>query len=169
MALRSARERVLQTLCFEGGGLVLVVPAYALIMGRSGSESLLLMAMLSVIVMIWSPIHNTVFDLIDLHMTGRLASDRPHRLRLVHALSHEATAVIMTLPVLVWLGGHSFWGALAVDFTLTIAYSIYAYFFHLAYDRLRPVSGKRVRVNDTPPPSPENASTVSGPAPDSWT
>ncbi|SPH18327.1 hypothetical protein DEA8626_01864 [Defluviimonas aquaemixtae] len=169
MALRSVRERVLQTPCLEGGGLILAVPAYALIMGRSGSECFLLMALLSVTVMIWSPIHNTVFDLIDLHVTGRLASDRPNRLRMVHALSHESTAVIMTLTVLVLLGRHSFRGALAVGFTLTIACSIYAYLFHLGYDRLRPASGIRVRVNDLPNSSRENASTVSSPVPDSWT
>lgn len=140
MALRSFRERVIQTLCYEAGGLLLVAPAYALIMGRGGGESFRLMAALSVVVMVWSPIHNTVFDWIDLRLTGRVASDRPHRLRMVHAASHEATTVVVTLPVLIWIGGHSLLGALVVDAVLTVAYTAYAYLFHLLYDGLRPVA-----------------------------
>lgn len=140
MALRSFRERVLQTLCYEAGGLLLVAPAYALVMGRGGGESFRLMAALSVAVMLWSPIHNTVFDWIDLRLTGRLASDRAHGLRMVHAVSHEATSVVVTLPVLIWIGGHSLLGALVVDAALTLAYTAYAYLFHLLYDRLRPVA-----------------------------
>ncbi len=151
MALRNFRERVLQTLCYEGGGLLLVVPAYSLIMGRGSGESFLLLAEISVAVMIWSPLYNTIFDLIDLRVTGRVASDRPQGLRLVHATSHEATTVVVTLPILVWFGGHSLWGALAVDFALTVVYSVYAYFFHLAYDWLRPVTRNTARL----PPSPD--------------
>lgn len=162
MALRSFRERVIQTLCYEAGGLLLVAPAYALIMGRGGAESFGLMAALSVAVMLWSPIHNTVFDWLDLRLTGRLASDRPHGLRMVHAASHEATTVVVTLPVLIWMGGHGLWGALMVDAALTLAYSAYAYLFHLAYDRLRPVAAPaRIRRG--------SAWKASGPGPDSWT
>lgn len=169
MALRNFRERVLQTLCYEGGGLLLVVPGYALFMQRGGGKSLLLLAAISVAVMVWSPIHNTVFDLFDLRLTGRVASDRPHGLRMVHAASHEATSVVVTCPILMVLGEHSLWGALAVDFALTVVYSVYAYFFHLAYDWLRPVAANRARPAAAPRPSCGNASRASGPGPDSWT
>lgn len=162
MALRSFRERMLQTLCYEAGGLLLVAPAYALVMERSGGESFRLVAALSVAVMIWSPIHNTIFDYADLRLTGRLASDRPQGLRVVHAVSHEATTVVVTLPVLIWMGGHSLWGALMVDAALTLAYSVYAYLFNLVYDRLRPVAAPASLRR-------ESASTASGPGPDSST
>lgn len=150
MALRNFRERVLQTLCFEGGGLLMVVPGYALVTGHSGGTSFVLMAAISVAVMVWSPIHNTAFDLIDLRLTGRVASDRPHKLRIVHAASHEASSVVVSLPILVWLGGHTVWAALAVDLALTLVYSAYAYVFHLVYDRLRPVVPARARRRSRP-------------------
>ncbi|MCU0828933.1 MAG: PACE efflux transporter [Tabrizicola sp.] len=140
MHLRSPRERLLQTLCYEAGGLLLSIPLYLLYSGSGTGEGALLMLALSVAVMIWSPIHNTVFDWADLRLSGRVASDRPQRWRVVHAVTHEATTVVVTLPILVWLGGHGWGEALLIDLGLTVLYAVYAYGFHLAYDRWRPVS-----------------------------
>lgn len=141
MTLRSPRERVLQTLSFEAGGLLMVTPVYALIFGRTAGEGFTLLLALSVAVMVWAPIFNTVFDWADLHLSGRVASDRPHRLRLVHAVLHETSSVIVSLPLILWIGGIAFGAALAVDLGLTVFYSAYAYVFHLIYDRQRPVRG----------------------------
>jgi uncharacterized membrane protein len=139
MRLRSPRERFLQTLCYEAGGLLLSVPLYLLYSGHAAGEGARLMLALSLAVMIWSPIHNTVFDWLDLRLSGRVASDRPQKWRVVHAMSHEATTVVLTLPILVWLGGHGWREALVIDLGLTGFYAGYAYGFHLIYDRLRPV------------------------------
>jgi uncharacterized membrane protein len=141
MTLRSPRERALQTLAYEVGGLCLSVPLYLLWTGGGAEEGVLLMAALSAAVLVWSPLHNTVFDRIDLALSGRVASDRPQRWRLVHAVTHEATTVAVTLPILVWLGGHGWGEALLIDLWLTVLYAGYAYVFHLVYDRWRPVSG----------------------------
>ena len=70
----------------------------------------------------------------------RLASDRPHRLRLVHAAMLELSALGVTVPVVMHLGGYGFRDALFFDMALTVFYTLYAYVFHLAYDRLRPVA-----------------------------
>ena len=139
MSLRSARERLLQTLAYEAGGLVLSVPLVALVGGATTGEAFALMLTLSIAVMLWSPLHNTLFDWVDLRQSGRIASDRPQRWRLVHAASHEATTVVVTLPILMWLGDMGFWAALVTDLGLTLLYTAYAYLFHLLYDRLRPV------------------------------
>jgi uncharacterized membrane protein len=139
MTLRSPRERILQTLVFEAGGLLLCIPLYSLYSGVSASGGAGMMAVLSAAVMIWSSVHNTVFDFIDLRLHGRVASDRTRSLRIVHAISHEVTAVAVTLPLLVWLGGHSIGDALIVNLWLTVLFTAYAFVFHLHYDRLRPV------------------------------
>jgi uncharacterized membrane protein len=94
-------------------------------------------------VLVWSPIHNTLFDWADYRLSGRLASDRPQRWRVVHAISHEATTLVVTLPILMGLGGLTFWTALVVDMGLTFLYTAYAYVFHNLYDRLRPVRPHR--------------------------
>jgi len=140
MALRSARERACQTLAYEIGGLAIAAPLYSLIFGSGAGEGFALVAALALAVMIWSPIHNTVFDWIEWRMTGRVASDRPHRWRVVHAITHEATSLVVTVPVILWLTDHGIVGALLVDLGLTLFYAGYAYVFHLAYDRLRPVA-----------------------------
>jgi len=140
MALRSARERACQTLAYEIGGLAIAAPLYSLIFGGGAGEGFALVAALALAVMIWSPIHNTVFDWVEWRVAGRVASDRPHRWRVVHAITHEATSLVVTLPVILWLTDHGIVGALLVDLGLTLFYAGYAYVFHLAYDRLRPVA-----------------------------
>jgi uncharacterized membrane protein len=139
MRLRSPRERSVQTLCYEAGGLLLPVPLYLFYSGQETGAGALLMLALSGAVMIWSPAHNTIFDWADLRLSGRVASDRPQAWRVVHAISHEVTTVVVTLPILIWMGGHGLREALLLDLGLTLLYALYAYGFHLVYDRLRPV------------------------------
>jgi uncharacterized membrane protein len=145
MTLRSPRERLIQTFAYEAGGLCLSVPLYAVFGDGTTGEAFGLMLSLSIAVLIWSPIHNTLFDLVEFRASGRLASDRPQRWRLVHAISHEATTLVVTLPILMGLGGLSFWAALLVDLGLTALYTAYAYVFHLVYDRLRPMGPVSVK------------------------
>jgi uncharacterized membrane protein len=137
--LRNMKERVIQTLAYEGGGLLLIAPLYAAAFGQTATASFGLLVVLAVLVMAWAPVHNVVFDYVDARTNNRVASDRPHSLRVFHAISLETTAVLVTLPAVMWIGGFSFWGALAVDLGLTCAYTVYAYVFHLTFDWLRPV------------------------------
>ena len=137
--VRSARERVIQTLAFEAGGLLLVGPLYALATGTRLDESLVLLLAVSVVIMLWSAVFNWAFDVVEHRRTGRVASQRPHRLRVLHAVLHEATAVVVTCPVIWALTDLGWIGALLADLGLTLAYTLYAYAFHCVYDRLRPV------------------------------
>jgi uncharacterized membrane protein len=139
MSMRTARERLYQTLAYEAGGLAVAAPLYGSLFGRGAAESFGLMAALSMIVMVWGPVYNTIFDWVEFERTGRLASDRPQGLRVFHALCLEITATSVTLPVVMSMGGHGFWQALSIDLGLTLFYAAYAYFFHIAYDWLRPV------------------------------
>ncbi len=140
MQLRSARERAIQTLCYEAGGLVIVSPLYALahrrLHDRLGGAALALSAAM----LFWTPLHNTIFDSAELRLARRCASARPHPWRIVHAVSHEGTSALVTVPIVMHLGGFAFWQALAVDVGLTAAYVAYAYVFHLGFDRLRPIA-----------------------------
>ncbi len=139
MALRSFRERMLQTVCFQGGGILLVAPLYSVMLSAPVKEGLALIAVLAAAILVWSPLHNFIFDLIELRMTGRLASDRPHPIRLVHALSHEVTSTLVTVPLIMAFAEFGFRQALALDIGLTIAYTGYAYVYFLLYDRIRPM------------------------------
>lgn len=139
--LRGAPERLVQTLGYEAGGLLLVTPLAAFALGRGGGESLALLALLSLVVMAWSALFNTLFDLAEWRLAGRAASERPPRWRAVHALAHEASAVLVTWPVVVLMTGLGWGPALAADLGLTLAYALWAYLYHLGYDAWRPVAG----------------------------
>lgn len=147
--LRSARERVIQTLSYELGALLLVTPLYQWLFDVSMSESLQLLVALSAAVLLWSPVHNTLFDALDARWFRRVASDRRGISRWVHAFSHEASTLVVTLPLIVWLGGFSWWDALLLDLGLTLFYTAYAWVFHWCFDRLRPI-----KTACTPTPSP---------------
>jgi uncharacterized membrane protein len=137
--LRSTRERVIQTLWFEAIGLLVIAPLYAVVAGAGLKESYAMVAVVSMVVMLWSAVFNTLFDRAELRLTGRVASARPQRLRLLHAALHEFTAVAVTWPV-IWAMTSLTWAeALVADLGLTLAYTAYAYVFHIVFDRLRPV------------------------------
>jgi uncharacterized membrane protein len=138
---RSIRERVLQTALFETGGLLLAVPLYEALLGQGGGSPLPLLAAITLAVLVWSPLHNLLFDQLDQKWTGRSPSMRPHPLRMLHALSHEVTPIAVTLPLIMLIGGHSLTEALALNGGLSLLYVVYAYLFYWAYDRLRAVMG----------------------------
>lgn len=139
MTLRSAKERVIQTFLFELGGIALVSPAYAAATNTSMKGGIAAIALLSLVILIWAPIYNTLFDYLERERSGRLASDRSKRGRILHATLHEASSVMITCPLLIWLEGYSLKTTLFINISLTGAYVVYTYIFHLLYDRLRPV------------------------------
>ena len=142
MAIRSLRERIYQTLAYEFFGLLLIAPLLSATIGLSGGESILLLVWVAFACMVWSPIHNTAFDFTEWKLARRVASERPQGWRMIHAMSHEATSVVVTTPLIMVISGMGFQDALALDLGLTVAYTAYAYLFHMIYDLLRPVEFK---------------------------
>lgn len=138
-AIRCTRERILQTLWFEGIGLALVSPIFARLSGEHAGESAVMLTVLSIAMMSWSALYNSAFDMFELLFTGRVASARPHGMRIVHAFGNEATALFVTWPLIVVLTRLSWREALVAELGLTSTYALYGYMFHLAFDRLRPV------------------------------
>jgi uncharacterized membrane protein len=138
-ALRSHRERVIQSLWFEGLGVVIVGPLYALASGSPMQQSLMLVAVLSLAVLGWSAVYNTAFDAVEARRVARVASARPHRWRMVHAIGLETSAALVTWPLIYALTPLSWAQALLADIGLSVAYAVYGYLFHLGFDRLRPV------------------------------
>jgi uncharacterized membrane protein len=133
---------VIQTLSFEVGGLAVITPVFALVTDTQLGTSFGLLLAVSLVVTLWTAFFNTTFDLVEHRLTGRLASNRPHRWRTLHAVLHEATAVIVSCPVIWALTDLGWIDGLLVDLGLTVAYAVYAYLFYWGYDRLRPMQPK---------------------------
>lgn len=139
MSLRSLRERWLQVGAYELVGLAVVAPLYGVFFDGGVSEGALLIIALFLPEVLWSVVHNWLFDRAEWRLFHRVASDRPHRWRIIHAISHEVSAAMVTLPVIMIVTGHGLWQALIIDIWLGVFYGLYAYLFHIVYDRLRPV------------------------------
>ena len=143
--IRDTRERIIQTVAYELAGLVLVVPFFAAFTQSTRTTSLMILCILAALVMAWSAIHNTVFDYIEWRFTARLASDRSALWRVIHAVSLELTAVMVTLPVLIWTLKIPWTDALILDLSITVVYIVYSYIFHQLFDLLRPVRIRSVK------------------------
>lgn len=138
--LRSGRERLLQTLAYEAGGLLLVTPLFAQASASGLGDSFVLLAILSVVVMGWAAVFNTAVDRLEAQHRRRSACQRPPSARLAHALALEGGAVLLTWPIIHAFSDLSWWASLGADLALTAAYAVYGYAFHLVFDRLRPIS-----------------------------
>jgi uncharacterized membrane protein len=138
-AIRNLRERVIQTFWFELLGLALVAPLFAYFSGVTAGDSFVLLLLLAIVVTLWSGVYNSAFDLAELRLAGRVASDRSHGWRVLHTIGLETSAVVMTWPLVVAVTKLGWQEALFADIGLTLAYVTYGYVFHLAFDRLRPV------------------------------
>jgi uncharacterized membrane protein len=138
-ALRPPRDRLRQACLFEIGGLLLISPLFAWVGGFDFASSMGLLAVLSVIALAWNAGFNTAFDVAELRLTGRRADCRPAWLRALHALGFEAGLVALTLPVVVAWTGMGWLAALLADIGLAFTYAVYAFLFHLLYDRCFPI------------------------------
>jgi uncharacterized membrane protein len=137
--LRSGRERLLQTLAYEAGGLLLVAPLFAQASASALDDSFALLALLSVVVMGWAAVFNTLVDRFEARHLRRSASQRSAAARVAHALALEGGAVLLTWPIIHALSDLGWLASLGADLALTAAYAVYGYAFHLVFDRLRPV------------------------------
>jgi uncharacterized membrane protein len=147
--LRSLRERVIQTLSYEFGAVLVAAPLYQWVFNVSAGESLQLLVTLSVAAMLWLPFHGAMFDWLDARWFGRMASDRCGLSRWLHAFSYELSTLIVTVPLIVWMGGYSWLEALLLDLGLTLFYTAYAWVFHWGFDRLRPIKPPRTPTSPT--------------------
>ena len=139
--LRTWRTRVVQSCAYEIGGIVLIAPIIAATTEHSLNEGALFVILLSLAFLVWSYVHNLVFDLAERSAGKGPASARSHRWRIFHAICLEVTSIVATLPIIMWLGGFSFWQAVTVDLALSAIYAGYAYLFHLGFDQLFPQEG----------------------------
>jgi uncharacterized membrane protein len=109
-------------------------------MGVAVGNSLVTMVLVSLGVMSWSTIYNTVFDRALLKWNGRAAHQRTWGERAFHALLNEAMITLFAVPIIFVMSGKGWWAAFVADIGFTVAYVVYTYVFHLIYDRLRPIA-----------------------------
>lgn len=137
--MRSLCERIWQTLVFDLIGLAISVPIYVGLSGHSPWHGTGVLLALVVTEFLWSILHNIAFDRMEWRRFGRVASCRPQRWRVIHACCLEASSTAVTVPLLVWVGGHGWGEAVLLDLGLMLVYAGWTYVFHLVWDWWRPV------------------------------
>ena len=137
--LRTPLDRARQVLLFELGGLFLITPPFVWLSGVSAMDSLGLLAVIALIAALWNAGYNTSFDWIEGRLTGRPADHRPYGMRILHALGFEGGLLVITLPIVMLWTEMGWLEALIADVGLAIAYTIYAFFFNIGYDRVFPI------------------------------
>jgi uncharacterized membrane protein len=140
--LRRFWDRARQIALFEAGGLLLITPPFAWASGVPLADSLGMLALIALIAALWNAAYNIGFDWVEGRRTGRTADRRPWPLRVAHALGFETGLLIMTLPIVMAWTGMDWLTALIADLALAVAYTVYAFVFNLAYDRLFPIRAR---------------------------
>jgi len=139
MTIRSARERIIQTLSYEFFALLIMTPLFHLFSKESGTDSLLLLVTLSIIAMAWTGFYAHTFDIIEHKITGKLATERNKLVRALHAILLELGLCLLTWPVIKYMLDYSWTKAFISDILITLAYMAYAYVFLWVYDKVRPM------------------------------
>ncbi|XPV76273.1 MAG: PACE efflux transporter [Desulfovibrio sp.] len=148
--MRTAKDRLRHTLCFEIIALIIVTPASAIILNKPMHT----MGIMSICMSLWAMtvnlIYNYAFDLALLKIKGR-TDQRSPRLRLIHSILFEATLVIPALPVIAWWLDMTILNAFIMDLGFMGFFMVYAYIYNLAYDRIFPIAPEEESYNDVAP------------------
>ncbi len=136
---RSALERFVQAVIYEVVAVIFLTPVYAYALNLPWDNSFATMGMISVAVIIWAAIYNAIFDKLMFRWSGRLAHQKTQILRVLHAVLYEVSVTFIAVPIIIVMSDKSLWIALAADIAFSFIFAVYTYFFHLIYDRIRPV------------------------------
>ena len=142
--LRSLPDRIRQVALFEVGGLLLITPPFVWLSGVDVADSFALLAGIALIAALWNAVYNTTFDWLDARLSSRTADLRPMPLRVAHAVGFEGGLLLISLPIIVAWTGMTWGEALLADIGLALAYTVYAFGFNLAYDRLYPIAEQAI-------------------------
>ncbi|MGP3697062.1 chlorhexidine efflux transporter [Rhodobacter sp. NSM] len=138
MTSRSLAGRLFHTVFFETVALALAVPLYCVAFQTSARAALGVLLVVSAAAFLWSVMHRVLFDWFDWHLTRRPEALRPSSTGIVRSLSGKMTALALTFPMLIWLGGHAPRAALLSALALSALHVCLGAIFGLLRDRRRP-------------------------------
>ncbi|WP_319541377.1 PACE efflux transporter [uncultured Pseudodesulfovibrio sp.] len=136
--MRTQADRIRHTIMFEVIGLLTCVPLAAWILERDILKVGTMSMVISLTAMGCNYLFNIAFDHLLVKL-GRRLNDRPPWLRCIHAVSFEASLLILTVPFVAWWLDLSLWAAFITDIGFAVFFLVYAYFYNWAYDAIFPM------------------------------
>ena len=135
--MRGTGDRIRQALLFEGIGLALAMPFFALVLGHPMLELGTLAIIASLTATVWNYVYNLIFDRALLRFTG--GTRKTPGLRVIHAVLFESALLLALLPVAAWVLDVGLWEAFVADIGFSAFYLVWAFIFTWGYDRAFPV------------------------------
>jgi uncharacterized membrane protein len=130
---KSIRERALHAMLFEVGGIILVAPLLAWLMGHSLAMMGAMTVMISTVAMLWNMVYNALFD----RLRNRLAFRMSLGVRVLHATGFETGLILVVVPLAAWWLSITLWQAFLLDIGLLLMFLPYTMLFNWAYDLAR--------------------------------
>lgn len=135
--MRTFWGRVKHSLLFELVLLMVCTPIIALILNKSLSHSGMMSLGLGIVAMLCNGLYNYFFDVVLIFLKHPLYP-RSFRLRCLHSILFEICLMIVTIPMIMWWMGLTFFQALVFDLSFLIFVPVYALVFNWVYDFVFP-------------------------------
>ncbi|NOR11176.1 MAG: PACE efflux transporter [Desulfovibrionaceae bacterium] len=136
--MRTTTDRVRHSLLFELFGIAICTPLASLILGKSLALIGSLTITISIVAMGLNYLFNLCFDKAMVRL-GQPVNLRPVWLRILHAISFEASLLFLTIPMVAWWLDMSLWAAFIADTGMVLFFLIYAFVFNWTYDTVFPM------------------------------
>ncbi|WP_137935898.1 multidrug/biocide efflux PACE transporter [Chitinivorax sp. B] len=130
---KTVKERILHSVLFEVGGLLVIVPLAAWVLDKKLVDVGGLGIMLTTLALLWNMLFNAGFE----HLERAMNWTRTVRIRVLHTLLFEGGLILGGVPLAAWWLNMSLIGAFLVDVGLFLAYLPYTFCFNWLYDHLR--------------------------------
>ncbi|QEA38918.1 PACE efflux transporter [Pistricoccus aurantiacus] len=128
--MRSIKERLVHSILFEIGGLVIVTPLATWLTGHGFGEMGILAFAVSTFAMIWNFVWNKLFD--------RWVPTRRRTLvqRVAQTFGFELGILVITLPVVAWWLDIGLVEAFWLDLGFMLFFMFYALVYNTSFDRV---------------------------------
>jgi uncharacterized membrane protein len=152
--MRSTKDRIRHTICFELIGLLIFAPVGSWLFGFALHQMGIIAVVASLIAAGWNYLYNLLFDKAMLRVTGQLR--KPMAVRALHAFLFELGLLVVFLPMVAWYLDMSLYDAFIMDIAVAAFYVVYAFIYNWAYDALFPV-GATIKAGTKTEPAGESA------------
>lgn len=132
-APKTVKERFFHAFFFEVLAIGLSAPLAAWAMRRPLLDMGVLTVVIAVIALLWNMVYNAGFERVE----KRMSWVRTFKIRVLHAFGFELGLLLIVIPFAAWWLSVGLWEAFVLDLALVLFYLPYAFFYNLAYDKLR--------------------------------
>jgi len=130
---KTLTERFLHAFFFEVIAIVMSAPVAAWAMDKPVFDMGVLTGVIALIALFWNMVYNAGFERVE----RRFGLARTLPVRVVHACGFEVGLVLIVVPLAAGWLSIGWWAAFMLDLGFLMFYLPYAFFYNLAYDRLR--------------------------------